>query len=144
MFWVPIVNLIIYIFLLFVWFFSPHPFISSRLAEKVEWAIHGPGRLYWDTYLWVIASVTGVRAGTLHWQNHWAVGAICPTMLRFYLELFGRGGERKMRGKAREREMYCSRKEHFLDKALQSTGGIKGSLTYYFETMTGCLMNHHM
>lgn len=62
-------------------------------------------------------------------------------MLHFYQEIVGHGGE--MQGGKQEREMYCSRKEHFLDKALQNTGGIKGSITYYFKTMTGCLVNHH-
>lgn len=77
---------------------------SSCLAEKVEWAIRraGPALL---RYLFVSNSLCrrGESPSTLCWQDHWAVGAICPTMPHLYQKIVCSGERGKERARERER-----------------------------------------
>lgn len=72
---------------------------SSCLAEKVEWAIRraGPALL---RYLFVSNSLCrrGESPSTLCWQDHWAVGAICPTMPHLYQKIVCSGEREGERG----------------------------------------------
>lgn len=58
---------LLFIFILFVQHFYHHPIIFSILLflfsrKRLNEPFSMLGQLYWDTYLWVIASVAGARA----------------------------------------------------------------------------------
>lgn len=54
-------------------------------------------------------------------------------------------GEKNGGKQARERERDKAEQGAFwIRLCMASAGGIKGRITYYFETMTGCLVNHQI
>lgn len=55
------------------------------------------------------------------------------------------GREKWGKASKRERERYKAEQGAFwIRLCMASAGGIKGRITYYFETMTGCLVNHQI